>query len=481
MMNMANGFHLAALPSSSNAPPMPFSSASLIASMVSSAAASYVNSSAVSDNFGYNKPAPASSSGHGICEVCSDVSYGKHYEHRNICRSCRLKKCFAVGMNPEAVQHERDRNWRGGKPPEPFTTRVATTTRGKSDERDSGVQTDLTFGQPPAFNGYKGYPGSLESPTESYSSDSANAFIKREIRDSELPSVDPDEFLPMAMVMIEKEVWERQDPMPMMPVSPGEKLNMTFEYAYNHPTIVSNRYQMRFSGETIMTPETFIDGWRRYFTFFVDWSQRLDEFMAMSYTDRMILAKQRIVPHGWLGHAYHSMLSGRIGVCMSNGSYHPHKCDPRAEEMDTTVETILGKQVDFMMKTLVDPMREMDVDYAEFVLLKTICFFREEIGLSPEGARMLRQARTRYMSVLYKYIRQRKDGDSDKATERLGRLLLMLPPLSTLKLMLNERVETSAFFHIVDFDSLVQDVHSNNLDGESASFPLVRPFSDSPC
>lgn len=163
--------------------------------------------------------------------------------------------------------------------------------------------------------------------------------------------MDPDEFLPMAMVMIEKEVWERQDPVPTMPVSPGEKLDVTFEYAYHHPTIVSNRYpvggslrlplvsgtfQMRFSGESIMTPESFIDGWRRYFTFFVDWSQRLDEFMAMSYTDRMILAKQRIVPHGWLGHAYHSMLSGRVGVCMSNGTYHPTKSDPRAEEMDST-------------------------------------------------------------------------------------------------------------------------------------------------
>ncbi|KAK0422315.1 hypothetical protein QR680_007500 [Steinernema hermaphroditum] len=99
-----------------------------------------------------------------FCVVCGDKAIGKHYgatscngrqctidkDHRNACRYCRLQKCLAEGMRPEAIQNERDRigsTRRGEKRPyppplQPSGSPSLMMTMEESSDRDDSTPDD---------------------------------------------------------------------------------------------------------------------------------------------------------------------------------------------------------------------------------------------------------------------------------------------------------------------------------------------------
>ena len=80
----------------------------------------------------------------------------------------------------------------------------------------------------------------------------------------------------------------------------------------------------------------------------------------------------------------------------------------------------------------------------------------------------VREARTRYLRALFKYIRDTKRGmntdNAGAAFERMSSILAMASLISTLKSVANERVQISSIFNLIEFDSLIKDVHSSDLD-----------------
>jgi nuclear factor 4 len=432
-----------------------------------------------------------------ICRVCGDTAAGNHYsqivcngckgffrrsvwsrrqyscrfggdcvvvkECRNVCRSCRLKKCFEVGMNPDAVQHERDRNFRGSSTFEessqssPIATSATQVIRAKKLCRTIECQTDM----------------SLDPRTSNDHINSELSCIKNEPSDAfqDLPSPyyydDPDESIPFQLVMKEKSVWEKRDDVSTIPPASENKADISFQVAFLNPSLVSDRYSMEFKPSRILTPDLLINGWKRHFVYYIDWIRTFDEFQQLTLPDQLILARNRLTDHGWLSHSYHTMLSGRNGICFANAAFHPYMTDFQWSERDKRVDEFYESQTKATVDHLIDPFKTMKTDYAEFVMLKAINFFREEPGLTPEGLYIVTEARKKYIRVLYKYLRQHAENSGMDAMEKFTQLLSLSMVLTALKSMMDDRVIMNSCFSIIEFDALILDVHNGELHSVS--------------
>uniref|UniRef100_A0A1I8AXC7 NR LBD domain-containing protein n=1 Tax=Meloidogyne hapla TaxID=6305 RepID=A0A1I8AXC7_MELHA len=283
--------------------------------------------------------------------------------------------------------------------------------------------------------------------------------------------------------------------------------DIPFEEAFNNPTLICRRYPVdnyliKFLIENLsfpmklmfnrvdqpLTPFLYIDGWRRHFTYFIDWVHQLEPFQQMSFNDQILLAKQRITHVGWLVHAYNSQLKGEGVICFANCAfYHPDSSislpnatinegsldESTKNEADqhSKIVNFFGQQLSNLVHSLFEPLRQLNLDFAEYVLLKAILLFSEEVGLSPEALTQIKNARTLYLRALFKYIRDNKIDLNDNETkglvnnpfERMASILSISSIISTLKSEVNERVQISTIFNLIEFDSLMKDIHSSTL------------------
>ena len=194
--------------------------------------------------------------------------------------------------------------------------------------------------------------------------------------------------------MNEKNIWEKRDAVPIIPSPSATKADISFQVAFLNPSLVCDRYPMEFKPSQILTPDLLINGWKRHFVYYVDWIRTFDEFQQLTLPDQvclavslisdfrknhfqLILARNRLTDHGWLSHSYHTMLSGRNGICFANGGFHPYSSDFQWCERDKRIDEFYESQTKATVDHLIEPFKSMKTDYAEFVMLKAIHLFRE--------------------------------------------------------------------------------------------------------
>ncbi|KAK6727288.1 hypothetical protein RB195_005159 [Necator americanus] len=391
-----------------------------------------------------------------VCVVCGDQAFGKHYgvnacngckgffrrsvwnnrqymcrfdgqcaiakEHRNVCRACRLKQCFIAGMNPRAVQSERERS-------DP----LHDMEDGDDDYRENSPDRC-----------------SVEVQTDQVS-----------VKADALPS--PDAELNRAadtLLAMHRQVCNRVDPPTVSGYARSDGLSsasVSFINAFYNPNMISSRTPLVITAERVATMKDVMQDWRRNFVLFADWLHALPEFASLSVDDQILIAKSRFGPFYWWMCANWTNEANCDGVCYANGTYFP-----RTEALQCFPD-VRGCS-ERMVVTLSEPLKELQLDETEkSLMLAVIVFSDEPLELSVSGKEHVRSMGHRFVRMLHHHIRSREPSLSNAAIAlRIAKIMILLTATTNLVYMASDNFQLHDVLHIVDFGSWPDDFLKNS-------------------
>ncbi|PAV57338.1 hypothetical protein WR25_13735 [Diploscapter pachys] len=287
----------------------------------------------------------------------------------------------AIGMNPDQVQHERDRNMkdRGNnscgkltqlrqiKKVHKATLQIATQT----DESLNSSPLPLTRYEQP--DSAKGSPDSNDLPT-------------------------PRDFLTIPQMLLDLDNLLMDN---TSSTSSDLYLNSGFkaQVVFRRPLLLCSRTPITFKTDHLINIDEWLTEWKRHFILYSDWCHALEDFRLFSDSDQANLAQRRLHHLGWLFFGYQSYKAGVDGFAFTAGGYHP------VEGGDEKITEIFKTAMPYYRSQLLSGFKRVQITDYEYVMLKVLTLFAEDTGISCEGKRLLKKTRDKYIVAFFQFLK----------------------------------------------------------------------------
>ncbi|KAF8373492.1 nhr-46 [Pristionchus pacificus] len=186
-----------------------------------------------------------------------------------------------------------------------------------------------------------------------------------------------------------------------------------------------------FNCERIMNEADVLNSFYLGFLLLSEWAEDIPEFRALPIADQLLLFRQNFMVFGWLHYVYQSIerRQERVGVPLGNGSYIPYR-EEEARTMEPKWLNTYGVLARKLVEMVGIPLRDLDVDFEEYCILKTMSLFQIDNQLSPEGQKAATAFVDHLMAALFAHIERRFPHlTPSQRSHRSMQLTLLFPSL----------------------------------------------------
>jgi nuclear factor 4 len=399
--------------------------------------------------------------GNGICSVCNDEASGRHYgvtacfgckgffrrtvrankvyscryeekcqidkAGRNVCRSCRFRKCLEVGMEPDAIRPDRDKTGRQKNPRRSHGNSLSEPQ--SRTVSNAGMQSELL--QLPNID-------RDDRSSVSTSNGSADMILPKSSIDheAERAAEQQRDIVLHTLCEIERICSSLQDINPHL-LGQQSSCSSLSDVIYN-PALVSAHTPLDYGATREMKSyEDYAEGMRRLVVLAIDYTNTMKPIADIVASEKIALIRSFVASFCVFVTLYQSVQDSENScrILLPNGIYVSETTPTHlfTEYIDSKLIRGIGQRIEnaraSMTEMLQQSMKQLNLTTTEYVCLKAIIALDPHASqISAQTAQMLTTARESVQSALYSHLSQHLSPMD--AIARFGKLLMLLSNIS---------------------------------------------------